>query len=143
MRRVIATVVLVVHDARALVLRRRPDDRSFAHAWCLPGGGLDPGDASIAHAALRETLEETGLPAELVKALGPRTSPLPSRELVFDIHRFVARVPHDEVRLSDEHVAHRWLSRTSAATAHLELPGGLAGEATEELIERFARGELP
>ncbi len=139
----IATVVLVVHDARALVLRRRPDDRSFAHAWCLPGGGLDPGDSSIEQAALRETLEETGLPAELLHALGPRVAPLPARQLVFDIHRFVARVPHGEVRLSDEHVAHRWLARPDAATAHAVLPGGLAGEATQELLERFARGELP
>ncbi|MCA9608191.1 MAG: NUDIX domain-containing protein [Myxococcales bacterium] len=143
MRRVVATVVLVVHDARALVLRRRPDDRSFAHAWCLPGGGVDADDLSIPQAALRETLEETGLPALLVRDLGVHTTALSERQIVFDIHRFVGRALHDQVRLSEEHVAHRWLSRRGAAAAHLELPGGLAGEATRDLLDRFALGDLP
>lgn len=142
MRRVVAAVVLVVHDARALVLRRRPDDRSYAHAWCLPGGGVDPGE-TLEQTALRETREETGLIVDLERGLGLRESALPSRSIVFHIHRFVGSVSHAKVRLSEEHVDHRWLDRELAARAHAELPGGLAGETTAELLARFARGELP
>ena len=53
-----------------------------------------------------------------------------------------ARSESDSVVLSDEHVAFRWLDRDEAGRAADELPGGLAGETTRELLERFARGEL-
>ncbi len=36
----------------------------------FPGGRVEPGDASLAHAALREATEEVGLPAERVAILG-------------------------------------------------------------------------
>ncbi|MCB9596588.1 MAG: NUDIX hydrolase [Sandaracinaceae bacterium] len=142
MRRVVATVVLVVFDARALVLRRRPDDRSYAHAWCLPGGSVE-GDETIEQTALRETEEETGLVVDLQGALGMHAVKLARRSMELHIHRFVASGPHDRVRLSEEHVDHRWLTRELAARAARDLPGGLAGEATAELLDRFARGELP
>ncbi|HEY5706116.1 MAG TPA: CoA pyrophosphatase [Terrimicrobiaceae bacterium] len=37
---------------------------------CFPGGRVEPGDASVAHTALREAIEEVGLPAERVTILG-------------------------------------------------------------------------
>ncbi|MGB8464994.1 MAG: CoA pyrophosphatase, partial [Terrimicrobiaceae bacterium] len=36
----------------------------------FPGGRVEPQDASLAHAALREATEEVGLPAERVAILG-------------------------------------------------------------------------
>ena len=140
--RVIATVVLVTYEERALVLRRRPDDRSFAHAWCLPGGGVDPGE-NTDRAALRETFEESGLAVQLKHNLGLVETTLASRGYVFEIHRFVATSQSLDVRLSDEHVAFEWLSRSQAAGAHGALAGGLAGEVTRELLERFSAGEWP
>ncbi|HJL18230.1 MAG TPA: NUDIX domain-containing protein [Sandaracinaceae bacterium LLY-WYZ-13_1] len=136
----IASVALVVHRERALVLRRRPNDRGFPHRWCLPGGRIEEGE-SPRETALRETAEETGLVIELRRVLGPRRLVYAHRPVTFEIHRFTARAARDDVRISDEHVDSRWLSRAEAAEAH-RLPSGLAGEVTEELLARFARGEL-
>ena len=37
-----------------------------AHIWVQPGGHLEPGDLSLADAAAREALEETGLALSLI-----------------------------------------------------------------------------
>jgi 8-oxo-dGTP pyrophosphatase MutT (NUDIX family) len=138
-RLVAASVALVLWDDRTLVLRRRPDERSFAHRWCLPGGRIEPGESPL-EAAVRETAEETGLRVAVHDALGPRVVSLHDRPIDFEIHRFVARAAHDRVLLSEEHVAARWLTRVEAARAHDLLPSGLAGEVTTELLAHFARG---
>ena len=138
---VAASVTLVLHAERTLVLRRRPEDRSFAHQWCLPGGRVEPGERPD-EAAIREALEETGLDVSLDEALGPQRVALPRRGLVFVIHRFVAVATHDRVVISEEHVEARWLTREEAEEAERVLPSGLAGEVTTELLRRFARREL-
>lgn len=137
MRRIEAAVVLIVREESALVLRRRPDDRSFAHQWCLPGGRLEPGEAPH-DAAVREIAEETGLAIRIERALGPREITIAERRLVFHIHRFVASASEEAIVLSDEHVAARWITRDEARRAEALLPSGLAGEVTRELLERFA-----
>jgi 8-oxo-dGTP pyrophosphatase MutT (NUDIX family) len=45
-----------VLDGERLLLTKRSDNGQ----WCLPGGGIDPGERP-AEAAEREVLEETGL----------------------------------------------------------------------------------
>ncbi len=47
--------------------------------WSLPGGVIDEGE-SAGEAAVRETLEETGLVVEVVRGLGVVTGPLTGRE---------------------------------------------------------------
>lgn len=137
---VVASVVAVVHAGRILVLRRQPNDRSFPHCWCLPGGRLEAGETPEM-AAQREIREETGLEIQLVGSLGPRQ--VSSRERARDlvIHRFVGVAPHDDVRLSSEHVDLRWLYRDDAAQC-VSLPGGLAGVVAQELLHRFSRDDL-
>jgi len=49
-----------VIEAGRVVLTRRED----LGIWCLPGGGVDAGE-SVAHAAIREVREETGLDVRL------------------------------------------------------------------------------
>ena len=60
--------VAVPFDARrnsVLLTRRTRDMRTFPRAWVLPGGSVDADDATVAHAAVRELREETGLRATI------------------------------------------------------------------------------
>jgi 8-oxo-dGTP pyrophosphatase MutT (NUDIX family) len=55
----------------AVLLTRRTDHlASHAGQVSFPGGRVEPGDASPAAAALRETEEEVGLPAKAIEVLG-------------------------------------------------------------------------
>lgn len=56
----------VVVNAQGQVLLRRPRGGYGGYAWTWPKGRPEPGEAPEA-AALRETLEETGVEAELVR----------------------------------------------------------------------------
>ncbi len=54
---------------RILLTRRADNGR-----WCLPGGGMDPGE-SAAEACAREVLEETGLVVRVGKLVGVYSTP--------------------------------------------------------------------
>lgn len=61
----------IFDDSRQrLLLTRRTDD----HRWCLPGGGIDAGEA-VAEAIVREVKEETGLDVEVTRLLGVYSNP--------------------------------------------------------------------
>ena len=62
--------VAIRDDEGRLLLQKRTD----GDWWCLPGGGVDPGD-TFTSAAIREAREETGLEVEIVKLLGAYTDP--------------------------------------------------------------------
>ena len=53
-----------------VLLTRRQDNGR----WCLPGGGMDPGE-SAAEACIREVFEETGLEVKVKRLVGIYTSP--------------------------------------------------------------------
>ncbi len=57
-------------DKQRVLLTRRSDNG----LWCLPGGGMDPGE-SAAEACAREVLEETGLVVNVGRLIGVYTSP--------------------------------------------------------------------
>jgi ADP-ribose pyrophosphatase YjhB (NUDIX family) len=57
------TVAVIEGDTILLTLREDFE------VWCLPGGGVDEGE-SLADAARREVLEETGLEVELIRLVG-------------------------------------------------------------------------
>lgn len=53
-----------------ILLTKRTDNGQ----WCLPGGGIDPGE-SANEACIREVLEETGLLVEVKKLIGVYSNP--------------------------------------------------------------------
>ena len=62
----------VIFDERRekVLLTQRADNG----LWCLPGGGIDPGE-SAEETCIRETLEETGLEIQVIRLVGIYTSP--------------------------------------------------------------------
>ena len=60
----IATSVAVIQNEKILLTKR--DDFEI---WCLPGGGVKPGE-SLAQGAIREVYEETGLEVRLEELVG-------------------------------------------------------------------------
>jgi len=66
---VLGSAVAILEDGRLLLTQRN----DFA-VWCLPGGGIDPGE-SFAQAAVREAREETGLLVELTGMIGIYSRP--------------------------------------------------------------------
>lgn len=48
--------------------------RSDIDLWCLPGGGIDPGE-SVAETCTREVFEETGLHGKVKRLIGVYSNP--------------------------------------------------------------------
>lgn len=53
-----------------ILLTRRTDNG----LWCLPGGGVDPGE-SVSETVVREVQEETGLNGKVIRMIGVYSSP--------------------------------------------------------------------
>lgn len=62
--------MLVVNDSGEILMIRRTDNDN----WALPGGAMDLGE-SLPTCAVRETLEETGITAEITGLVGIFTDP--------------------------------------------------------------------
>lgn len=63
-------VTVAIVDAGRVLLTKRED----FEVWCLPGGHVDDGE-SLATAARREVIEETGLEVELTRLVGVYSRP--------------------------------------------------------------------
>lgn len=71
---------VIVDRGRLLLVRRRVAEGSLS--WQLPAGAVEPGESGE-QAAVRETLEETGLTVAPVKGLGERVHPATGRHMVY------------------------------------------------------------
>lgn len=60
----------IFDDQGRILLTRRADNGQ----WCLPGGGMEPGE-SVAEACEREVLEETGLHVRVIRLVGVYSHP--------------------------------------------------------------------
>ena len=127
-----ATVVLLRDGERGveLLLGERPHDRgSFRGAWVFPGGVVDEADAAgdpldseaaARRAAVRETLEETGLVVEDGELVEFAVwSPPEGVEKRLRTRFFAARMPDGEITLApDELVAAEWIRPVDALERH-------------------------
>ncbi|GGP91970.1 NUDIX hydrolase [Streptosporangium pseudovulgare] len=62
--------VVVTNEAGEILMIRRSDNGN----WAVPGGAIDLGE-SLPDAAVRETLEETGIKCEITGLVGTYTDP--------------------------------------------------------------------
>jgi mutator protein MutT len=89
-----------------LLLRRSTESIVFPGQWDLPGGKCDPGE-SFWEALVREVDEETGLAIQFAGLAGCSQFEIPEWNVIC----LVLEVTTDggDVRLSEEHVAFRWV----------------------------------
>ena len=101
---------LIFDEARERILMTQREDNS---RWCLPGGGMDPGE-SAAETCVREVLEETGLEVRVTKLVGIYTSPdllieFPDGNKIQPVaFSFEAEITGGELGLSSETIAFGW-----------------------------------
>ena len=98
-----AAAIIFDENREKVLLTQRSDNGR----WCLPGGGMDPGE-NASEACIRETMEETGLEVRVTRLVGIYTSP----DLIIEYAdgncwqpvamTFEADVVGGELRLSDE-----------------------------------------
>lgn len=110
--RVGCSAVIFDETGQKVLLTRREDNGQ----WCLPGGGMEPGE-SAAETCQREVFEETGLQVSIERLVGIYTSP---HEIIqyadgnkFQVvaMNFAARVTGGELGISDETTAYGYFSR--------------------------------
>ena len=101
---------LIFDEARERILMTQRKDNS---RWCLPGGGMDPGE-SAAETCVREVLEETGLEVRVTKLVGIYTTPdllieFPDGNKIQPVaFSFEAEITGGELSLSNETIAFGW-----------------------------------
>ena len=101
---------LIFDEAREKVLMTQRSDNS---RWCLPGGGMDPGE-SASETCIREVMEETGLEVQVTRLIGVYTTP----DLLIEYRdgnkvqpvtfSFEAEITGGELGLSDETIDFGW-----------------------------------
>jgi 8-oxo-dGTP pyrophosphatase MutT (NUDIX family) len=96
------SAVIFDSQGRVLLTKRRDNGE-----WCLPSGGVEPGE-SVAEACEREVLEETGLGVRVKRLVGVYSHPdqltvysETDKFQIVAIH-FVAEIISGELGLSDE-----------------------------------------
>lgn len=121
------SAAIIVHDGRVLMVRRRVSEGELS--WQFPAGAVEAGE-TVGEAAVRETLEETGLSVEAVKLIGDRVHPKSKRFMSYTAARVVSGEAH--VADADELDAIEWVSLDEIPE---KVPYGLFGPVQEYLDE--------
>lgn len=110
-----AAVIFDAAQERILLTRREDNGR-----WCLPGGGLEPGE-DVSEGCVREVWEETGLQVEITRLIGVYSSSHMVTEyrdgnrFQFVSFCFEATIIGGELGLSNETTAFGYFSRAEMA----------------------------
>jgi 8-oxo-dGTP diphosphatase len=89
------SAAIIVQDGRVLMVRRAVKEGELM--WQFPAGAIEDGETAE-EAAVRETLEETGLKVEAIKLLGERVHPKTGRLMSYT----AAEVLDGEARVADD-----------------------------------------
>jgi ADP-ribose pyrophosphatase YjhB (NUDIX family) len=109
--------VAILHEDKCLLLERSREP-ARGTLW-FAGGRLEKGE-TLAHAAVRKALEETGLECTLVRMLGIEETIFPrTGDMTVDVHTvqvgFAARCDDlSTLRLDENHRAFRWVDGPSS-----------------------------
>ncbi|MFI9576053.1 NUDIX hydrolase [Microbispora rosea] len=114
--------VVVTNDAGDILMIRRSDNGN----WAVPGGAIDLGE-SLPQAAVRETLEETGIVCEITGLVGTYTDP---RHVILYTSNgearqefsivLTARAVSGEPTPSSESIEVRWVPRDQVETLPMD-----------------------
>jgi 8-oxo-dGTP diphosphatase len=124
------SMAVVVADGKLLMIRRR--EREGDLLWALPGGAIEAGETPE-EAAVRETLEETGLKVEAVTLIGQRVHPKTQRDMSYTACRVIGGEAH--VADADELDAIEWITLDEIPE---KVPYGLYGPVQEYLETALA-----
>lgn len=110
---IVAVAALIVRDGRVLALRRAPGNLAGPGLWETVSGRLERGEEPCL-GVLREVTEETSLTIELEPRPWDSYAALRrDQPMVVVVYR--ARYVSGEVRISDEHDQHAWLTADELA----------------------------
>jgi len=125
------SMAVVVSEGKLLMIRRR--EREGDLLWALPGGAIEAGETPE-EAAVRETVEETGLVVAAMKVLGERVHPKTHRTMSYT----ACEVLQGEAKVADadELDAVAWVTLDEIPQY---VPYGLFGPVQEYLDDTLGR----
>jgi 8-oxo-dGTP diphosphatase len=121
------SAAIITSNERVLMVRRRVKEGALS--WQFPAGGVEAGETAE-QAAVRETLEETGLAVKAVRYLGDRVHPKSGTVMAYTACEPVA----GEARVADDEEldAVAWVAHSEISDY---VPYGLYGPVQEYLDE--------
>ncbi len=123
----VSVAVAAVMDGDDILLLRRPEGKSYAGLWSMPGGKVEPGE-HLAQAAVREVEEETGVVARFVEYVGLVSEVL--RDAQGERHHFLLHLCLLQATTRDiAHLPHegeaRWVPLAQARSLGAFIPSDL------------------
>jgi 8-oxo-dGTP diphosphatase len=121
------SAAIITKDGKVLMVRRAVKEGKLS--WQFPAGGIEAGEVAE-EAAVRETLEETGLTVKAVRLLGERVHPNTGRLMSYTACEVVSGEAH--VADAEELDAIAWVALNEIPEY---VPYGLFGPVQEYLDE--------